>query len=92
MLNVEDAQKMVSILYYDHCLALNRKKQIAREVMAWVRPEGLKRIPNKKFWDDEQDAFILNHTIKESMEKLDRSKKSITTRLVRLRNPAKYGS
>jgi hypothetical protein len=84
MLNVEDAQKMISTLYYKECAALKRKLDISLATLSWIRPQGMRRIPNKKFWDDEQDRFILLHSVEESALKLNRSVSSIKTRLYRL--------
>jgi hypothetical protein len=38
MLSNEDAQKLISILYYDNCLSLPRKYKIAKEISKWKRP------------------------------------------------------
>lgn len=81
----EDAQKLVDLLYYDDCLCLERKKEKAAEVLSWVRPNSIKkRIGEVKKWDDEQDQYILTHTLEESMSFLNRTRKSINIRLWRL--------
>jgi len=84
MVTKEDAQKLVYKLYYPECLCLERKRKSAIEVLSWKRPEGMERRESGKKWDDGQDAFILEHSTKESMEVLGRSKSSIETRLWRL--------
>jgi hypothetical protein len=92
MLNNEDAQILCSYLYYDDCLALDRKVASAKMVTDWIRPADMKkRTFTIKRWTDDQDKFITSHTIKESMAELDRTKKSIKIRLWRLakKNPIK---
>ncbi len=43
MITNEDAQKFVKDVYYDGCIALNRKKEKARQISEWVRPEHVKK-------------------------------------------------
>ena len=86
MLNKEDAQKLCDYLYTDASLYLNRKYEKAMEVLKWIRPDNMKKISTRKKWDSVQDEYILTHTIEESMKHLDRTKKSIQTRLYRLNN------
>lgn len=85
MLKTEDAQKVCKNLYYNNCLCINRKLEKVEEILKWNRPKDMRKVNKRKKWDDEQDNFIMNHTIEESMEKLDRTKSSIKTRLYRLR-------
>lgn len=86
MLTKENAQLLCSILYYEDCLCLKRKKDKSVEVMGWIRPENMKRKTwSVKKWSIEEDEFILSHDIYESMEVLKRTKKSIETRLYRLK-------
>lgn len=80
----EDAVKFCNDVYYDGCLSLDRKYQKSIEVKKWVRPEGM-IISNKLSWDYYQDYFILNHSLEESVEVLNRSEKSIKMRLWRLK-------
>ncbi len=82
----EDAQLLVQFLYYENCLALSRKSQKAREVLSWVRPQTMKKIANRKNWTKEEDIYIFNHSIEDSIAMLKRSKKSIEIRLWRLKN------
>jgi hypothetical protein len=35
----EDSQKVISKLYYDKCISLDRKFEAAKQVLAWKRPE-----------------------------------------------------
>jgi hypothetical protein len=62
----EDAQAITAILYYEGCVCISRKQQVASTIQIWKRPQGMRRIPHKKFWTEEQDNFILSHTINES--------------------------
>jgi len=79
----EDAMKLCSEIYYEGCLSLDRKYEKAKDVKGWIRPEGMIISP-KKYWSDEDDEYILSHEVEESMEYLDRTEKSIKTRLWRL--------
>ena len=80
----EDAQALVGVLYYDGCLCIQRRLESAKRVLEWRRPKSMAVRDTRKPWDAEQDEFILNHDLHESMEKLGRSKKSVVTRLWRL--------
>ncbi|MBC7795798.1 MAG: LAGLIDADG family homing endonuclease [Pyrinomonadaceae bacterium] len=82
----EDAQKVVTILYYENCLALPRKIQKAKDVLNWQRPISMKRIENRKRWTDIEDNFILSNSINDAVKKLDRSQSSIEMRLWRLKS------
>ena len=79
----EDAVVFCNEVYYDNCLSLDRKYNKSIEVKNWIRPEGM-IISNKSSWDDYQVDFILNHSLEESVEVLNRSESSIKTRLWRL--------
>jgi len=84
-LSKEVAQDLVNELYYNDCLSINRKYLKSKDVLKWVRPNDMKKIEHeRKWWDKEQDDYILNHTIEESMEYLDRTEKSIKMRLFRI--------
>lgn len=85
MLNREKAQKFIRYLYYPGCLALKRKLKKAKEALEWKRPKNLIRI-FKNFWEPWEDEHILNHSIKESCNRLYRSERSIKMRLWRLKN------
>ena len=82
----EDAQKVGRILYYENCLALPRKIEKAKAVLSWQRPTAMKKVEGRKFWKTFEDDFILNHSIEEAFEKLDRSRNSIEMRLWRLKS------
>lgn len=80
----EDAQMIVDKLYYDGCLSLKRKYDISRKILLWTRPKGMRKKYRSKKWDDEQDQYILNHTLEESCLFLSRTISSIKTRIWRL--------
>jgi len=44
----------------------------------------------RKRWTKEEDEFIINHTIDESAEELDRTEKSVEIRQLRLKNNFLY--
>ncbi|NJK49129.1 hypothetical protein HC931_13950 [Candidatus Gracilibacteria bacterium] len=80
----EDAQLLASYLYYKGCLALSRKLLKASQVLNWKHPDRMKRIDNRKRWTPEEDRFITAHSVKHSMEVLERSRSSIELRLWKL--------
>jgi hypothetical protein len=80
----EDAQAVTAALYYESCIAISRKKQMAQAIQDWKRPSSMRRMPQKKFWTAEQDSFILSHTIEDSAIVLQRTMQSIKMRLWRL--------
>jgi len=78
----EDAQTVVSSLYYDNCLALPRKLETAQKVLAWKRPKNIKKINfERKRWGNEEKEYIVCHTIEESMNYLSRTFKSVKKKL-----------
>ena len=85
----EDAQAVAAALYYEGCVAIARKKQMALAVQAWRRPQSMRRVLRRKFWTDEQDGYILTHTIEESAVALQRTARSVKMRLWRLRGSNK---
>jgi hypothetical protein len=80
----EDAQSLIEHMYYEKCLALPRKVERAFQAKAWIRPANMRRSPNRKAWTDEQDAFILSHSIEDSISALGRTFHSINARIKRL--------
>ena len=80
----EDAQAVASILYYEGCISIPRKRQMALLIQTWRRPHSMRKVPNKKFWTEEQDHYILAHTIEDSVMMLQRSIQSVKMRLWRL--------
>jgi hypothetical protein len=81
----EDAQQLGAVLYYDGCLALPRKLLKALEVQSWVRPVTMTRIENRRSWTDEEDQYVLTHTIEQAVAALGRSPRSVSMRRWRLR-------
>lgn len=86
MVTNEDSQKIISQLYYDKCLSIDRKYETAKQILNWVRPSNIKKIDfERKKWSSYDDEYIIEHDIDESMEHLNRTEKSIKTRLYRLK-------
>jgi hypothetical protein len=85
----EDAQAVAATLYNKGCVSISRKKQIALAIQAWKRPINMRKVVHKKFWTDEQDSYILSHTIEESALILQRTERSIKMRLWRLHSSNK---
>lgn len=81
----EDAVILTKTLYYEGCFCIERKYSKALEVLNWKRPENLKKLSRKKFWDTYEDTFIQTHSLKESIEHLGRTESSIKNRLWRLK-------
>jgi len=86
MINKEKAQQFIQYLYYPGCLALKRKLRKAEIALKWTRPKGMRRVLNKKFWENWEDEYILNHNIEESCDYLKRTKSSVSMRLWRFKN------
>ncbi len=85
----EHAQELVRKLYYsEDALFLNRKYEKVKEVLAWNRPEGIKRSPNKRLWTEEEDQVVLSNTNENASALLNRSIKSIQLRRWRLCPPS----
>jgi len=83
----ENAQCLISKLYYENCFGLNRKIYKAQEALKWIRPKHMKKINFiRKRWTKEEDAFILSHSVEESATQLNRTNKSVSIRRYRL-NP-----
>lgn len=74
MLTDEDAQKMINYLYYDDCLSINRKYELSKAVLTWIRTSKKREWEHKR-WTKEEDLFILSHSVEESMKELNRTKK-----------------
>lgn len=85
MYSNEEAQIIIRELYTDCNLYIDRKYNNALNALKWKRPDGKKKI-KRQVWDAEQDNFILTHSIEESIEYLDRTEKSIKSRLFRLKH------
>ncbi len=87
----EDAVKFCESIYYKDCLSLNRKYEIAKNVINWVRPIDMKIVDfERKKWTKSEDYFIVNHEVEESVDFLNRTEKSIKMRKIRLKNNFAY--
>jgi len=86
MMTAEDAQNIVKTMYYANCISLKRKQNIVKQISKWIRPTTFQnRGHEMKRWDNKQDDFILNHSIKQSVKRLKRTERSVKVRLSRLR-------
>ena len=85
----EDAQKLSVVLYPPGCLCLKRKLEKVQELLLWKRPEDWKEKIVQKGWTEDQDNYIKNHSMQESMDFLKRSKQSVSLRLWRLKKCTK---
>jgi hypothetical protein len=81
----EDAQKIVKLLYYDGCLAIERKKTSANQIMKWKRSLNKKKKPPVIFWTSPELEYLQTHTLEESINQLNRTEKSIKKKLWELR-------
>lgn len=85
MVTNENAQKIISILYYENCLSINRKYDLSKKILNWKRPVDLKIRGIYKKWAVADDEYVLSHTIQESIVFLKRTEQSIKMRLFRLK-------
>jgi hypothetical protein len=85
----EDSQAVVKNLYYEGCFCMDRKRDKAKEVVAWKRPAGMVKRFRLIPWSQEDDAFIENHEVWEAVAALERTKGSVTARKWRLYGPDK---
>lgn len=82
----ETAISIINLIYTENCISLKRKYESAKEAVKWCRPDHWRARTIQIPWTEDQDDFILKHTIMESMNFLKRSKQSIKMRLLRLTN------
>jgi len=91
LIQSEDAIKFCEYIYYDGCLSLDRKYNISQDIIRWERPDSMVKVTwQRKKWTNEEDDFILDHNIYDSVVKLNRTEKSIEMRLIRLKNNFLY--
>lgn len=79
----EDAMKFAKWVYLDsNGISINRKKETAKEIQKWKRPEFLdgKKSGHKSFWTKEEEKFVLTHSIEEGMKFTGRTKRSVSDR------------
>lgn len=87
----EDAVKFCEIVYYNNCLSIDRKYKISKNIINWKRPINMKKINfERKKWTKDEDNFILLNSLEDSINKLNRTKKSIEIRKLRLKNNFYY--
>lgn len=79
----EDAQILSAYLYEDSNLYLERKFIQFKKIKNWKRGDNHKKV-NRQSWTKEEDLFILNNSIQESVKTLHRTTKSIAMRKWRL--------
>lgn len=87
----EKAQKLISFLYYENCLCLNRKKEKANICLNWERPETLKTREHAPKWTKEEIEILKNNSILDCLEKIKRTENSIRIKKQRLKNKDKHG-
>lgn len=80
----EDAIKFCEYIYREADIYLDRKYNEYKNFSSWKRTK--KKI-NRRTWTKEEDEFILENTIEDSMKKLGRTEKSIQLRRFRLKKP-----
>lgn len=85
----EDAIQVIRVLYYEGCLALNRKLEKAKEAIAWVRPANMRIVVGMRDWTKEEDEIVLSYGVEEASVELKRSISSIKNRRFRLSHRAK---
>lgn len=55
----EDAQQIARLMYREESLCLPRKRESANGVLAWTRPEAMRRRgPKAPAWDDESEQVL----------------------------------
>ena len=79
----EDAQALVKVLYYDGCIALNRKLRLAKKILKWKRPKEMKQVLQTP-WTKAQDEIVLSNSVKVAAKILNRTVKSVASRRHRL--------
>ena len=84
MLMGRKAQVVTDALYSNASIGLKRKIDKAAKVSGWVRDPSLRKECSKKFWTPSEDEFIKTHSSKESVDKLKRTRQSVSLRLWRL--------
>lgn len=84
MVNNEESQLILKILYYENCLSIKRKYDLVQQVIAWTRPITMKKAGDRRRWTTQEDEYITNHTVEQSMQYLNRSEQSVKMRLYRI--------
>lgn len=82
----EAAQALGAHLYYPGCLALERKRNAAETLAAWVRPADMRVAPDRRRWTAREDRVLLRlNDDAAAAKELERTEKSCYIRLWRLR-------
>jgi hypothetical protein len=82
----ENAQELAADLYYKDCLSLQRKKNAAESLGAWVRPANMRVAPDRRRWMAREDRVLLQlNDDAAAAKELGRTQKSCYVRLWRLR-------
>ncbi|WP_329099743.1 LAGLIDADG family homing endonuclease [Streptomyces sp. NBC_01439] len=82
----EAAVELASHLYYDGCLALERKKAAAGSLGAWTRPADMPRMTPRRRWAVAEDLKLLDIGDAAAVAvELGRSESACRQRLTRLR-------
>ena len=74
------AKEIVEKIYYPGCISLNRKYIIAKNII------NFQNIKSNIHFSDDDDDYILSHSLDESIKLLNRSKRSIQYRISFLKN------
>jgi len=82
----EDAVKVANVLYSEGCLALERKRKKATEIMAWTRPATMRVVVSSKAWTTDEDQIVRSHSVAKAATLLGRSESSVANRRFRLRS------
>lgn len=84
MVTRHDAKVLATVLYSDAQLAINRKQSLANEIACW---DDKQLAPQRRrtAWLASEDAYIISHSLENSMRTLQRTESSIKTRLWRLK-------
>jgi hypothetical protein len=83
----EPAQALAASLYCSDALAISRKAEASRAILAWRRPEGRRRITfQRRRWTSDEDRLVLSQVSEADVAaKLGRTKASVSVRRWRLR-------
>lgn len=85
----ENAQKLITFLYYPKCISLPRKLKIAQKIMNWKRPKNMSIRPPGRRWTKKEESIIFDYSAKELSEKLDRTISAIISRRYEIREKNK---
>ena len=86
LVTTENAQKVLFYLYDNSSLRIDRKYDSYLSVMKWKRPANMKKLADKKYWNDLEDNYVISHSVEDSSDQLKRTESSIKNRVFRLRH------